>query len=302
MPPPPKPREFRERRRPAAAGSSPPQMPVAADARAARRHRRAARASRPCGSARPSSAARPAVRAGGRRLRDAVARERAARNRLAAHAHVAPRSISPCVRAHVGRVRGVGQQRRRAPTCRSRHASPGKPSTPNTRASTRFTLPSRIVARAPYANDAIAAAVERPMPGNSASASGVAERTAVLGDDDLRAAMQVARARVVAGRPERHHVVGRRRARRRRVAFEKARVIRDDGRYRVCCSMISDSQIRYGSRVFATAGRRPWRCHATRRVANAMQRRDGERSGGDAGRLQLSNCGKKVSTLAGRTK
>jgi hypothetical protein len=40
------------------------------------------------------------------------------------------------------------------------------------------------------------------------------EYAAVLGDDDLRAAMQIARARVVAeAGPQRHHVVGRRRER-----------------------------------------------------------------------------------------
>ena len=51
------------------------------------------------------------------------------------------------------------------------------PSIAKCRASTRFTLPSRIAARAPYANPAIAAAVERPIPGSasmSASSRGKA--------------------------------------------------------------------------------------------------------------------------------
>ena len=40
---------------------------------------------------------------------------------------------------------------------------------PRWRASTRFTLPSRIAPRSFDANAAIAAAVERPMPGSVAS-------------------------------------------------------------------------------------------------------------------------------------
>ncbi len=43
---------------------------------------------------------------------------------------------------------------------------------PNTRANTRLTFPSRIAARAPLEKAAIAAAVERPMPGRSASRAG----------------------------------------------------------------------------------------------------------------------------------
>ena len=49
--------------------------------------------------------------------------------------------------------------------------SPGKPSMPNTRHSTRLTLPSRIATRSPQAKAAIAAAVERPMPGSPAIAA-----------------------------------------------------------------------------------------------------------------------------------
>ncbi|MNT84953.1 hypothetical protein D3C72_2250520 [compost metagenome] len=43
---------------------------------------------------------------------------------------------------------------------------------PNTRANTRLTLPSMMAARAPLENAAMAAAVERPMPGSSASSAG----------------------------------------------------------------------------------------------------------------------------------
>ena len=49
---------------------------------------------------------------------------------------------------------------------------PGYWSIPNTRANTRLTLPSKIAARVPLENAEIAAAVERPMPGSSASSAG----------------------------------------------------------------------------------------------------------------------------------
>ena len=42
----------------------------------------------------------------------------------------------------------------------------------NTRANTRFTFPSRIAARVPFENAVMAAAVERPIPGKSASRAG----------------------------------------------------------------------------------------------------------------------------------
>ena len=58
-----------------------------------------------------------------------------------------------------------------AHSSRSTFGAPGKPSMPRCRASTRLTLPSRIAARAPNANAAIAAAVERPMPGSAAMAA-----------------------------------------------------------------------------------------------------------------------------------
>ncbi|MNN38080.1 hypothetical protein D3C81_1520580 [compost metagenome] len=43
---------------------------------------------------------------------------------------------------------------------------------PNTRANTRFTLPSRMGERTPALNAAMAAAVERPMPGSVTSTAG----------------------------------------------------------------------------------------------------------------------------------
>ncbi|MNN63484.1 hypothetical protein D3C81_1788660 [compost metagenome] len=43
---------------------------------------------------------------------------------------------------------------------------------PNVRANTRLTLPSMMAARVPLENAEMAAAVERPMPGRSASRAG----------------------------------------------------------------------------------------------------------------------------------
>ena len=67
------------------------------------------------------------------------------------------------------------------------------------RASTRLTLPSRIAPRVPNANAAIAAAVERPMPGSAAIAAASRGKTPPCSRDDrLRGAMQQMRAPVVA--------------------------------------------------------------------------------------------------------
>ena len=44
---------------------------------------------------------------------------------------------------------------------------------PKARVSTRLTLPSRMAARSPKQNAAMAAAVERPMPGSVASSAAV---------------------------------------------------------------------------------------------------------------------------------
>ena len=86
-----------------------------------------------------------------------------------------------------------------AQSSRSARASARSPSKASTRARTRLTLPSRIATRSPKQNAAIAAAVERPMPGSSRQRRARRrELAAVLGDDDLRAAMEIARARVVA--------------------------------------------------------------------------------------------------------
>ena len=61
------------------------------------------------------------------------------------------------------------------PACSARCRAPatraGRWSTVPGQQNTRFTLPSRIAARSPQANAAIAAAVDSPMPGSSASAA-----------------------------------------------------------------------------------------------------------------------------------
>ncbi len=75
----------------------------------------------------------------------------------------------------------------------------GSPSMPRWRASTRLTLPSRIAPRSPDANAAIAAAVERPMPGKRLERRRVARKRAPEALGDLaRRRVQVARAAVVA--------------------------------------------------------------------------------------------------------
>ena len=127
---------------------------------------------------------------------------------------VAPRSIKPCVYAVTSSLCAASGSSDSASVhiVFSTRFSPGNPSMPNTRASTRFTLPSRMVARAPNANDAIAAAVERPMPGSSASSSTLRGNSPPCSvDHHKRASMQISRARVVAeAGPERHDVVERR--------------------------------------------------------------------------------------------
>ena len=69
-----------------------------------------------------------------------------------------------------------------------------------------------MAARSSKQNAAIAAAVERPMPGSCASSALLrGNDAAVFADDGLRAAMQIARAAVVAqAAPQREHVVERR--------------------------------------------------------------------------------------------
>jgi len=82
---------------------------------------------------------------------------------------VAPRSMIACVNSAT-RVSGV-QASARSHSARVAAAVPGASSTTNTRASTRFTLPSRIAWRCPRASASIAPAVERPIPGNAVNAS-----------------------------------------------------------------------------------------------------------------------------------
>ena len=99
---------------------------------------------------------------------------------------------------------------------------------PRWRASTRLTLPSRIAARAPDANAAIAAAVERPMPGSVASvAASRGKRAAMLRDDRLRRRVQVMRAPVVAqAAPVLEHALERRGGQRAHVGKRRDEALR----------------------------------------------------------------------------
>ncbi len=99
----------------------------------------------------------------------------------------------------------------------------------------------------------MAPAVERPMPGSVHHASrGHAEISAVFVADDLRRAMQVARACVVTqARPQMQHLIGGRVGQRLRTSGKRAM---NRSKYGmtvatcVCCSMISETQTRYGVR------------------------------------------------------
>jgi hypothetical protein len=126
------------------------------------------------------------------------------------------------------------ERRRRVPQLALAPASARSPPNASTRASTRLTLPSRIATRSPNENAAIAAAVERPMPGQRREPLARArELGAVLGDDRLRGAMQVAGPAVVAEpAPEREHVVERRRGERAHVgkAGDEALEVAEHGR------------------------------------------------------------------------
>ena len=124
---------------------------------------------------------------------------------------LAPRSINPCV---YGSMPSSGNSRCRLRPQLALVGRLGKVGVESrvTRASTRLTLPSRIAARSPKQNAAMAAAVERPMPGKRASSALRArENAAVHRDDCLRAAVQVAGAAVVAEpAPRGEHGVERR--------------------------------------------------------------------------------------------
>ena len=111
---------------------------------------------------------RPARRAARRNRRCTGHSDRSAAARACRSSRRGP-SCPACTRrcpASAPRRRTASATRHNSPWTRG---SPGHPSTPRWRASTRFTLPSRIAPRSPQANAAIAAAVERPMPGSVAS-------------------------------------------------------------------------------------------------------------------------------------
>ena len=102
-------------------------------------------------------------------------------------------------------------------------------SKPSTRVSTRLTLPSRMATRSPKQNEAIAAAVERPMPGSVCSACALRGKLAAVQRHHLLgAAVQVARPAVVAqAAPQGQHLVQWRGGQRRHIrkAREEARVV-----------------------------------------------------------------------------
>ena len=107
-----------------------------------------------------------------------------------------PRSICPWVYAAMSPEPGGNN---RVASCHSRAStflSPGQPSMPAQRVSTRLTLPSRIATRAPAAKAAIAAAVERPMPGRRSSSAGSTGNTPPSVSSTSRAARCRLRARV----------------------------------------------------------------------------------------------------------
>lgn len=107
-----------------------------------------------------SSSTRPWIRAPQPRCNGH--RVQAARARVQT---VAPRSMIACVYSAT-RAAGV----HRSASCQSladASAAAGGSRTTNTRASTRFTLPSRIAWRCPLESARIAPAVERPIPGSA---------------------------------------------------------------------------------------------------------------------------------------
>ena len=89
--------------------------------------------------------------------------------------------------------------------------------------------------RAPKASAAIAAAVERPMPGSVASvAASRGKVAAVLGDHTLRRGVQMMRAAVIAqATPQREHAIDRRGGERAHIGerLDEAQEVRDHRRH-----------------------------------------------------------------------
>ena len=145
---------------------------------------------------------------------------------------VAPRSMMACVYAATPLPRACTPPPA-AHSAASTSAAPGSPSMPNTRASTRFTLPSRIAMP-------LAARQRQDRAGGRAPDAGQRhhrlearrEIPAVLLTAPSRAGLQVARPRVIAqARPQMQHLVLRRRGERLEVgkARHEALEIRDHG-------------------------------------------------------------------------
>ena len=193
----------------------PPQMPSAG--------RFSNRISPPCSisSTRTARCGSDLARTRRRQLRRCVARcarrnpRPPGRRRSAAcvRAHtVAPRSIRPCVYASMPRAGNALSATRHSAA--STFGAPGQPAMPRWRASTRFTLPSRIASRAPNANAAIAAAVERPMPGSVASVAASRGKCAAVRRDDRAAPRHAGDARAGSSRGRSSARARRRSARR----------------------------------------------------------------------------------------
>ena len=158
-------------RRAPADSTDPPRCRRSAGARAALRRavRAAARWSRAAAAffLRAGPAARRSDARGGRRNRRRPGRHRSAAG--CAGTRWRPGPSGPACRF---RYRAPATAPRRAPRARARRPDRRRRRRCRAwRASTRFTLPSRIAPRAPNAKAAIAAAVERPMPGSAAIAA-----------------------------------------------------------------------------------------------------------------------------------
>ena len=205
---------------------------------------------------------------------------------------------------------GAAALRRGATASPRPSASPGKPSTPRWRASTRLTLPSRIAARAAEREGGDRrrgrAADARAAP--RAPSTSLRKRAAVSRRrppappraDDARGGSSRARSSARARGRAAPRRARRRRETRRGSAGSTAATVATC----VCCSMISDSQIRYGSRVSCQG--RSWRpcarCHATRRAANGetRQRQSGMRRRVSARRAAAAPCRRPRTADASR--
>ena len=225
----------RHRDRSRAGSTAPPRFPPRDASRAGSCRRARAPARAPRATAAPCRPRRGQIRDAAFEPRHAVGRNgtlAAARRAFACRASRRDPSAPACrfrCRAPAAAIRRPSHNRA------STFGAPGKPSIPRWRASTRFTLPSRIAARSPNANAAMAAAVERPMPGSVAMVrASRGKRPSCLPDDHLRRRVQMMRAPVVAeAAPQLEHAVDRRGGERADVGKrgQKALVVRNDRRH-----------------------------------------------------------------------